>query len=221
MRKRYLVEILLVFAAFYLPGYIAGTPSALGSAMAQYLLISVPQLFLLIYILWIQKDPPLSAFGFRRPKGHDWLYGFALFLLLCLLYAAIRLLIPLLPDAVEESLSQGFRWKLTDARLLPLALLFCLTTGYREEVFYRAYLLGRLGSMEVPAAPAVAASSLLFMWGHIYQGWAAVAFALLQSIVFCLFYLRVRNVHLLAVSHGLYNFLALVLTVVLPETAGM
>lgn len=209
LRKHILVEAILVFAAFYLPGYLASQPPEPAGYMVQYLLLSIPQVLLLIYLLWVQKIPPLSAFGFRRLEGGDWLHGAALVAALALLLLVIRLATPLLPEAAAA----GYRWRLSGPALLPLAALFSFTAGYKEEIFYRAYLLTRLQSLSAPIWSAAAASSLLFAWGHAYQGLTAVIFAFLQGILFCVCFLRRRNVHVLALAHGLYNFSALLLTV--------
>ena len=97
-----------------------------------------------------------------------------------------------------------------DWRLIPLALVFAVVTGYREELFFRGYLITRFTEMGVPAPAAVGVGALLFALGHIYQGSGGFAAALILGVLFGLLFVQRRNLHRLAVAHALYN--ALVLT---------
>ena len=62
---------------------------------------------------------------------------------------------------MTRSLTRGYRWGLQSAAQIPLAILFGITAGYREEFFFRSYLLGRLEELGVGSL-AVAASTALF-----------------------------------------------------------
>jgi membrane protease YdiL (CAAX protease family) len=219
MNKRYFGEILLLFVAFFLPGYLVrGTfVTTVTDAMVQYLILSVPQILLIIYIIWLQKDPPLATFGFVGMRGFDWLWSCTLFLILWLLYLAIGFSITLLPDPSRESITSGYSWRLPGLSRLPLALIFAIATGYKEELFYRAYLLTRSDALKVPYWMAVAVSSVVFALGHVYQGAAAVIFAMLQGILFSVFFLKRRNIHSIAIAHSMYNFSVLLLSAVLPD----
>ncbi len=73
---------------------------------------------------------------------------------------------------------------------LPLALLFGLTAGYREEFFFRAYLLTRLDELALPVPYAVAASTALFCVGHVYEGVMGVLVAAGLGVLFASVYLR-------------------------------
>ena len=54
---------------------------------------------------------------------------------------------------------------------LPLLYLVAVTAGIAEELFYRGYLLWYLRSaLGLDPWSAVALSSLLFAWAHLYQG---------------------------------------------------
>jgi membrane protease YdiL (CAAX protease family) len=120
------------------------------------------------------------------------------------------LLLRLIPGADRQFLSGGFRYRLGDWRLAPLALLFGLVIGYREELFFRGYLLTRLAEAGVPAALAVAGSTLLFAMGHLYQGPAGFVTALALGAYFGALFTRRRNLHRLALAHGFYNAAVLV-----------
>jgi membrane protease YdiL (CAAX protease family) len=220
--KKNLLEMALLFLAFYLPGYLwpgaAASGSSLGAYMLRFLAAAVPQILLLLYLLRLRspRDPsvrsPWAEFGLRRLRAADLLYALLIFsgiLLLLLLWA---LILNLLPAEVQAQFTEGFRWKLEGPRLIPLALLFCLVTGYREELFFRAYLITRLCQLRLPAAAAIAASTVLFAGGHVYQGIAGFAVAAIQGAYFAVLFVRLKNVHPLAVAHGLYNTTVLVLS---------
>jgi membrane protease YdiL (CAAX protease family) len=55
-------------------------------------------------------------------------------------------------------------------------------------------------------------STALFAVGHVYQGIAGLAVALIQGAYFSVIFLRFKNIHPLALAHGLYNAAVLILT---------
>jgi membrane protease YdiL (CAAX protease family) len=217
MIKRRLLEIVLVFTAFFLPGLLtqprmpAGTTIEMGAYILQFLIFAIPQIFLLAYILVIQKSPPLSSFGIVKPRLIDLPFALLYWAGLLALVFALGILVSLLPEA-EHLLGRGFRWELATPALIPAALLFSLVTGYREELFFRAYLLTRLSELGARPLPAIALSSILFAGGHLYQGPAGFLVALLQGFYFSLLFARGRNLHRLAWAHGLYNMLILMVS---------
>ncbi len=218
-----LLELALVFAGFYLPGLLwpdtapHGGPADLALYMARFLAAASPQVLLLGYLIWLRgpEEPGRSVwaeFGISRPRAAD--LGWAIVLLAgaFLLLAAAGLLLGFLPEEARRRLAGGFRWRLEDARLLPLAACFSLLTGYREELFFRAYLLTRLRQAGLPAAAGVAASGLLFACGHAYQGLIGLGVALALGLYFAAAFARLRNLHRVAWAHGLYNLAVLAAT---------
>jgi membrane protease YdiL (CAAX protease family) len=221
--RQNLLELALVFTGFYLPGLLWPDTSARGGSadlalyMARFLATASPQVLLLGYLIWVRgPEAPASSvwaeFGIPRPRAAD--LGWALVLLVgaFLLLAAAGLLLDFLPEEARRRLAGGFRWRLEDARLLPLAAGFSLITGYREELFFRAYLLTRLRQAGLPPAAGVAASGLLFACGHAYQGPIGLAVALALGLYFAAAFTRLHNLHRLAWAHGLYNLTVLVAT---------
>ncbi|UCG00009.1 MAG: CPBP family intramembrane metalloprotease [Spirochaetaceae bacterium] len=210
---------------FYLPGYLwpqqellQGSES-LRSYMLQFMLVALPQILLLLYILRIraERDAPVlstyySEFGIHRPRAIDLLYGGLIFAGIFALLALLGLILTLLPAAGRELFAAGFRWKLEDPRLIPLVLLFCLVTGYREELFFRSYLITRFRHLQLPVAVGIGLSTLLFAAGHVYQGIAGLAVALIQGLYFSILFVRMHNLHPLAIAHGLYNSAVLIIT---------
>jgi membrane protease YdiL (CAAX protease family) len=229
-KKRNLLELLLVFAAFYLPGLLWSSPAPqedparMASYMAQFLTAALPQLALFAYLLHLRgaTDGAGSTwldFGIPRPRAADLLWALLVALGILLLLGVLGLAISALPGGARRLFQSGFRWQLPKAQLLPLALLFSLVSGYREELFFRSYLLTRLAQAGLHPALAVAASSLLFAAGHAYQGPAGFAVALVMGVYFALVFLRMRNLHRLAWAHGLYNAVVLLSTLLLRDPA--
>ena len=211
-----LVELLLLFLCFYLPGFLGGGQDSadLPRYMIQYISIAVPQTLLILYILWIQKEPGLQFFGLVGIKLVVLLQGVLLVVGLLAVFFLVGAFTTLLPAAARELFNSGFRWTLPVALRpgwLLISMFFCLVTGYREELFYRAYLLTRFSELGLAAPLAVAASSILFAFGHMYQGIGGVAYALVQGVVFSFVFLRKKNLHTLAAAHAIYNFCILII----------
>ncbi len=103
---------------------------------------------------------------------------------------------------------------------LPLALVFGLVAGYREELYFRAYLLGRFEQAGVPATIGVSASTALFALGHVYEGAFGVAFAAVLGLYFALVFRRTRSLHACAMAHGLLNAALLALGLLAPGLPG-
>jgi len=211
--------MILLFLLFYLPGYLwpqqemLDSSESLRSYMLQFLIVALPQILLLLYILTLRAgENAYTEFGIPRPRARDLLYALLVFAGVFALLTLLGVILILLPSAGRSLFTTGFRWKLEDARLIPLVVLFCLVTGYREELFFRSYLLTRFRQLHLPVFLAVGMSTLLFAAGHVYQGAAGLAVALIQGVYFSILFVRFKNIHPLAVAHGLYNATVLVIT---------
>ncbi len=209
--------MVLLFLVFYLPGYlwpdqdIIQNSTSLGPYMLQFLIMAVPQILLLLYVLRLRKDN-WTSFGLLALRPVDLLYALVIFAGIFALLLIMGLILALLPAGGEALFSEGFRWKLRDPRLMPVVLLFCLVTGYREELFFRSYLLTRFSQASLPVAAGIGMSTLLFASGHVYQGLAGFAVAAVQGLYFSILFIRLKNIHPLAIAHGLYNTTVLVFT---------
>ena len=90
-----------------------------------------------------------------------------------------------------------------------IALGFVLISAYREELYFRAYLLTVLEEIATPPWLAVLTSALLFGLGHLYQGWLAAVTAVLIGVGFALLYRHRPSVHRLAWAHAAFNLAVL------------
>ncbi len=218
-----LLEAILLFLVFFLPGILwpeAGLDlleSGLTEYMLRFLWIAVPQILLMLYIIDLSRDPPLEEFGVRGMSLLDLPRAVAIYAGLFALLLALSLSASLLPKGGERLFERGFRWSLQGPAQLPLAMLFSLATGYREELYFRAYLLTRLTRSGLSPPISILLSTLLFSAGHLYQGVAGLAVAAAQGGYFGFLFLRTRNLHMLALAHAFYNLTVLGLTL-LPRS---
>lgn len=213
--------MLLLFIVFFLPGFLwPQAPERLGLYMTQSILIAAPQVLLLLYLLWLRRgrSPEQTAgevfreYGVGAPRASDLVHALAIFAGLVALLALATWGLARIPALGREILGRGFRYRLPRPALLPLAALFALATAYREELFFRCYLITRLQQLTLPAWAAAGASTALFAVGHLYQGPAGLIVAALLGTCFALLFLRLRNLHRLALAHALYNLAVLAAT---------
>ncbi len=227
-RNRLILEMALLFCTFFLSGYVSQAEN-LGARLANfnavsisYIVVGIPQILLTLYIIGIQGEPKLADFGVVGFTKQDPMRILAAYLGIFAILVPIFFLALSLPPAFREALTGGYRWGIQRASQLPLALAIGLVAGYREELFFRAYLLTRMDQLGVPAALSVAATALLFASGHIYEGIAGIAVTAIQGIYLAIVFLRVKNLHVVAIAHALYNFtvfcVSLFSTDLLPRT---
>ncbi|NBF40910.1 MAG: CPBP family intramembrane metalloprotease [Spirochaetes bacterium] len=208
-------EMLLLFAVFFLPGILfqhGGIRSDAFDAAGYHLAVIVtalPQTLLIVYILWIQPHEDLSRFGFRTVDFPDLLAALVATLGMFALLAGAGAAVLLLPETMQEAVRTGFRFRLTNAGVLPLALLSSLAIAYREEAFFRAYLLTRFEQLSLGPVASVLLAAAAFSLGHIYQGFGGALIAFILGVYLGWIYLKRRSVHVVAVAHGLYNFTVL------------
>ena len=123
--------------------------------------------------------------------------------------AAASVLLDVLPEPVSGALRRGHRWELERVGQIPLAAAFVVAGAYREESYFRAYCLTLLRAAGAPAWLATLGSALLFAAGHLYQGWAAAAFAALMGAALALLFQQRPSLHRVAFAHALFNGLVL------------
>ena len=206
--ERPVLEAALLLAVFYLPTYLpfVSTLSSMDMALFPYhlalLALDIPRAFLVLYI--IAAGDGLHAFGLGRIAPRDAIKALfaasgALVIMLGAAYAvsAAGLSNPLMAAAKGKPRA--------DAALAPLVLASCLTVGYCEELFFRSYLMRRLGQAGLSPLWAALASSLVFGAGHGNQGIVGVVSGTLLGLFFAWRWQAGRDIHEVAVGHGLYD----------------
>jgi len=222
-RSQLTAEMLLFFAAFFLPGYAAQSlfappDAATNLLMIQSVLTGVPQFLLMAWVVITADRSASTRWGLVRIELRD-LPRTALLTVGCFaVVAPFVALVALLPPDVGRTLGRGYRWGLQSATQIPIAILFGLTAGYREEFFFRSYLLGRFGELGLGMPSAVTVSTAVFCLGHLYEGPLALAVTAALGVLLSAAWLRWKNLHVVAIAHGAYNTLVLCMTLVLPRT---
>lgn len=223
-RRSLCKEMLILFSVLFLPGIIAQTGTMASPSfgnplyLLQVLVVSIPQILLIVYVLELQPDSDWAAFGIRRPRLRD--VGQATLFYLALLGAFLPLgaAATLLPEDTLRELMPGTAWSFSRLEMLPAVAVAMLAVGYREELFFRSYMITRLEQFGLGGFRAVALSTLLFSVGHAYQGVAGLIVSFVIGALFGALYLRTRNLHALAGAHALYNLTVLVVRTGAPVT---
>jgi uncharacterized protein len=201
-----LVEAVLVLLAFYLASFSSpGSPGA-GLALPSYHLsviaLNLPRALLVLYLMAVSDG--WTAFGIGGLRGVDLPRG-----LLCALGALAVVLGPgLLFTAfgIENPLfAQGRVGAPPGLGLLPLILASSMATGYCEELLFRSYLMRRLGQAGLSPIWSGLVSSLLFGSGHGYQGIVGIVSGSLLGLYFAWRWHAGRNIHEIAIGHGLFD----------------
>ncbi len=209
------VEILILFFAFFVPGILSGSrdvdPASFDRIAyhAGFYLLALPQIALIVYLIVLQFPRRMDRFGIVRLGWSDILRGILTWIGIFAILAAAGLLVSLLPENRRDVLEVGFRWRFTEPGMIPFAFLTSLITGYREELFFRAYLLTRFAQLGIPFPVSALMSTMMFATGHLYQGWAGfLVAAALGGFLAVVFHTR-KSLHVTAIAHALYNFTVL------------
>jgi hypothetical protein len=239
----YLLEPVIFFAAFFLPGYISQgqpiSPDLFNSINFNLLYISssVPQIMLLFYVMLLgfpheirtapseddaplekpshtsqifnKADEKLSFYCIRTFKIRDIPGSLVAAAGIYLLVLFISLISMQFSGEYSEVLENPVRWTIENPWMLPLVFLTCIVTGYREEIFFRAYFIRRFEIAGVHPAVGVAVTTILFSLGHLYQGFVGLVGTLLIGVYFGFLFLRFRNIHMIAIAHAIFNFINL------------
>lgn len=213
-----ILEILLLFFTFFFQSMLVTGESVdfsdggFPEYMIFYIILSLPQIFLLLYIIQLRGDVPLKNFGITRPTLKDFARGMGYFFVLYIFFIALGWILTLFSPEQQEALTAEVNFNIQGLENVPLVIFFCLVTGYREELFFRSYLLVRLQQLKVSPMAAVMGSSLLFGALHLYEGVMGVLFTTVIGLYFALIFRKTRNLHAIAIAHALYNAFMLVAT---------
>ena len=206
--KRPLLEAALLLAAFYLPAYMpwgsAFAPRDMVKAEYHLSLVAVdlPRALLVLYIM--ATSDGLGPFGVGRIAVRDPLRALftalgAMAVVLCsgLCFSLFGLQNPLMAASQSGPRAQ--------AMLAPLVLVSSVAVGYCEELFFRSYLMRRLGQAGLPLLWSAIASSLVFGAGHGYQGIVGIVSGSLLGLYFAWRWIDGGNIHEIGLGHGLYD----------------
>lgn len=211
---RPLLEAGLVFAAFWLAAYLPADPSQAGAALGSpgfhlgLLVQLLPKALFLLYLM--SRAEGLPAFGLRPPRAADLAKAAAA--------AGALLAIAFLPGLASSLfgaspanplLAAAGRPEASPFLVVPLLAASALAVGYGEELFFRAYLMRRLGQAGLPTLWAGLASALLFGSAHGLQGLLGLLVASALGGFLAWRWAVGRNLHEIALGHALYDFVVM------------
>jgi uncharacterized protein len=215
-RERIIPEILLLFAVFFLPGYLFPSTMArpdfnLPAFHLRYATAAIPQILLLLFLMQ-GMEGGTARFGAGKPRRIDIPAAVAIAVVLVGVMAAIEIPLSLLGESARRMLKPEGAFGLPGPAMLPLSFVTCMVTGYREELFFRSYLITRLDDLGSSAWASVTVSSLVFAAGHAYEGAAGIVMVAVIGAILAASFRERRSVHAVAVAHGLYDFAVLLLS---------
>lgn len=203
-------EPAIVAAAFVLPGLVPAFAASAGSGpagAAGWLISGTVQSlsqFALLSII-IGARGKLREYGLCRPKARDPLRAAAL---AAILFMASKLAaLAFGGEGASAAVPDAGGWPFP--ALIALSALFSASVGYREELFYRLYVIGSLRDRGASPEAAALASAALFAAGHAYQGAAGIAAAAAVGLVLAAATVRGWRLHSLALAHAAYDFAVL------------
>ncbi len=203
----------LLFSVLFLPGMLsqsAGVDPSVFTQIAyhvQLLAISLPQIVL---VAWLPNlvTPGFSVkMGWVRPTKTD--VTPAVIGLLAAWAASFALAVIATAIAGPEIAEGSVDWIFDRYELVPLVLVSTLAIGYREEIFYRAYLAHRAEDLGMEPRTLLYAGVVVFGLGHLYQGVGGLVVSMVIGAVFVEVYLRFKSLHGIAIAHALFNFITL------------
>ena len=211
-------EPLLVTLASLIPGLLPmAAPASMAATdwLVSGAVQSIPQFVLLLVI--IGASGHLRDYGIQRPRAADVLQAAVLagiMLVLSRLAAALAGMAGYGTAGVAPLLPQPSNTP--PALLVTLSAVFALAVAYREELFYRLYVIGSLRSRGAGAVSAVMVSTLVFAAGHAWQGLPGIVSALLVGAAIGAAATRGCRLHALALAHAAYDFFVLLTAFGLP-----
>jgi membrane protease YdiL (CAAX protease family) len=211
---------ILVSLAILLPQFVTlvynpspGTNIISTEWLATGMIQSASQVLLLAVIIGVSGRS--REFGVRKPSPRDIPAAVLIFGGMLLIGSLVALIMVKLGFAYLEPATA--RPELSPLALVILAAGFALASAYREELFYRAFLLGSCIQRSAPPAAAVGVSVILFAWGHAYQGPVGMVAAACTGLFLALAWLRGTSVHALSLGHAAYNLGILLTLTQVPD----
>lgn len=221
-RKQLLMELAVVFAAFFLPSTAAGligflappSPSADARWVSElyHIIAGIATLAPVLYIAWKSGDP-MSGFGLKPAKW--WKGALAVIALVAYQIVAYPLYAKLWKGWFGwSSWSTGTDYWIS-ARPLTSADWAVLVYGFAlfafvEEFICRGYLLARLTELTGRFWIACVAASALFASYHIYEGVYMLPWAFGFGIAMSLAYRITGSIWPSTIAHFLINVLTMI-----------
>jgi membrane protease YdiL (CAAX protease family) len=174
----------------------------------------IPFFFVGWFSLW-RRGLGWKDLGLRRPSSWPKTIAIAMVVGLALQAISTYVTEPVMLHVFhqQEDLSD-FRQLVGNWKLALLALLVIWTlAAFGEEMVFRGYVFGRIADLTGTKVAAVLLTTILFGFGHYYQGWAGVVDSCISGLTLALLYARTGNLWLPILAHGLTDTFGLLLVV--------
>lgn len=194
-------------AAFVAPGLVRSTmvPADAVEWLVSGAVQSFSQCALLFVIIGVSGR--LREFGMGKPTPVDAPRALSLFAVILLVSKAVSFAFSRWAAGTAGAVSVlPAAGGVPEFHLVALSALFSLAVAYREESFYRVYLLRSLRKRGAGTVVAIVVSTGLFAAGHSYQGPAGIVSALLVGSAASVAAVMGWSLHTLALAHAAYNF---------------
>jgi membrane protease YdiL (CAAX protease family) len=204
-------EALILYMVLFLPGgtgRMGGlTGFSISSELTRIFLFNIPSLALIWYLLLKVKG--FKDWGIGPPRKND-LLAAALCLPGLLLTGFI---IAFISPYFGEISGQSMLYPPFPVPLWIILGVSCISTGYLEESFFRFYLLSRRDELRLSDAGALLVSVAAFSFCHMYEGPWGFLNSVISGILLSFVFLRWKSFHGIALAHGLYNMIVIIVNV--------
>lgn len=154
---------------------------------------------LILFVMWASGDR-LKTFGFKRWKWWPHLpIAIIVFGLMWFSWAV--------PSWIMHWQHRSYTPAFDQLPLrYGLVLVYYLIVGFREELYFRSYLITRLTELSGRRYLAVLISVVLFTSIHAYQGWWGMFYAGIAGLILSGGFLASGSIWPMILAHGLYDF---------------
>ncbi len=174
----------------------------------QYFITFIIKFFIMIFIIRLNPNYTFYDFGFRKIKISDLKYIIIIVAtILAILSISSYILIKLNIKVNQENLIRA------DKKFIPLLFILFICVGYIEEIVFRAYSTVFFEKHNINKYIGLIVSTILFTSLHIYQGIAPTIIIFFVAITLYVFYLKIRNLHILAIAHGIFDFIQILILI--------
>ncbi len=154
-----------------------------------------------ILIIKLNSKYSFKDFGFKKINFYDFKY--IIYIFFSLIFATFLFKFVLnffIPQNIEPSFS------CPNKKMLWLTFILFISVGYIEEIIFRAYALVFFNKFNINKYIGLFISTTIFAILHLYQGIIATITIFFIGALLYLWYYKIRNLHILAISHALFNF---------------
>jgi len=208
---------LIVFHLLFLPSIVLSFFFATEAAIASFVVVAVSTIFrdlalvsLILFFLW-RNDEPESKIGWTtRSIGRNLLLGLLLFPVVFILASLLASLLESIglsgPSPSAQQLLVPSGWA-----EIALAVILVLVVAVSEETIFRGYLIARYERIFENTTFAVLITTVIFAFGHGYEGVAGIVAVGFMGLVFALLFVWTRSLVAPIIIHLLNNLVAIVL----------